>query len=80
MLTAFQLILRAKKLFYIRALISISYVIFLLLDIAEEGEDAFAAMRRAKQKSSLKGKGKKGLEVPPDDLKYGLEKVELLDI
>ena len=37
-------------------------------------------MRRAKQKSSLKGKGKKGLEVPPDDLKYGLEKVKLLNI
>ena len=63
-----------------QALISIFYAILLLLDIAEEGEDAFAAMRRAKQKSSLKGKGKKGLEVPIDDLKYGLEKVELLDV
>ena len=33
-------------------------------DIAEEGDDAFAAMRRAKAKSSLKGKGKKFVEVP----------------
>ena len=68
------------RIFLIQALISIFYAILLLLDIAEEGEDAFAAMRRAKQKSSLKGKGKKGLEVPPDDLKYGLDKVELLNI
>ena len=47
----------------------------ILLDIAEEGEDAFAAMRRAKQNSSIKGKGKKGAEVPADDLRYGLDKV-----
>ena len=46
-------------------------------DIAEEGDDAFAAMRRAKAKSSLKGKGKKFVEVPREDMQYGLEKVQI---
>ena len=49
-----------------------------LTDIAEEGEDAFAAMRRAKQNKKIKGK--KVLEVPMDDLAYGLEKVMLFQI
>ena len=49
-----------------------------MTDIAEEGEDAFAAMRRAKQKKKVSGK--KILEVPADDLKYGLEKVMLFQI
>ena len=54
--------------------------IFLFLvvsDIAEEGDDAFAAMRRAKAKSSLKGKGRKIVEVPREDMQYGLEKVQI---
>ena len=46
-------------------------------DIAEEGDDAFAAMRRAKAKSSLKGKGRKIVEVPREDMQYGLEKVQI---
>ena len=36
-------------------------------------------MRRAKQKSSIKGKGKKLAEPPPDDLKYALEKVIMIN-
>ena len=34
-------------------------------------------MRRAKAKSSLKGKGKKFVEVPREDMQYGLEKVQI---
>ena len=43
--------------------------------ISEEGEDAFAAMRRAKKNVSLKGRGTKMMDVPKEDLVYGLEKV-----
>lgn len=50
---------------------------FCFSDIPEEGDDAFAAMRRAKAKSSLKGKGKKFVEVPREDMQYGLEKVQI---
>ena len=55
-----------------------SIFLFLVVsDIAEEGDDAFAAMRRAKAKSSLKGKGRKIVEVPREDMQYGLEKVQI---
>ena len=48
-----------------------------MIDIAEEGEDAFAAMRRARDKKSIKSKV---IEIAKEDLQYGLEKVTNLII
>ena len=43
--------------------------------IDEDGEDAFAGMRRAREKKNIKGKGLKIAQVPAEDLEYCLEKV-----
>ena len=55
------------------------YWISYVAGIAEEGEDSFSAMRRAKKNISLKGKGTRIVEVSKEVLEYCLEKVIIKD-
>ena len=60
---------------YIFGLLLLLQWISYIAAIAEDGEDAFAGMRRAREKKNIKGKGLKIAQVPAEDLEYCLEKV-----